>query len=127
MHINPAPIPMTCTDTELVVHLSLPELARRPDVLPHVPDLIEKWLHAHGLEISDVAIGRPITRDPENRMLRWTGLSDDRAMCDPVRALVEKSEQQLPPRTLGDPLVWPAPFPKQLLEASEHIAREHQA
>lgn len=60
MPITPTPIPMTCTATELVVHLSLLELGRHPDVLPRVPGVIERWLNDHGLDISDVAIPKQL-------------------------------------------------------------------
>lgn len=121
--------PIECTETELTVHISLPDLSRHHRVRLSTVHRIEEWLHAHGLSADEVVLGTPIRRDPETRTLRWTGTIEASAMCDPpgTRIQVEQRRQEPAPMTLGDPTVWPAPFPSAVLEDVREAVTRDQA
>jgi uncharacterized Zn finger protein (UPF0148 family) len=92
--------PITCTTRELFVRQALPNLPGP------VAEAVRRWAEDHGLDVNQVVLGRPITRDPGKGTLTWWTRPKDSP----------ESLQCIEQRIVEKGTTWPAPFPPVLLE-----------
>lgn len=90
--------PYVCTPTSFTLNQPVADLA-----LP-ARTALSRWAREHDLALTNLAVGRPIERDEEQRSLRWREV-DGAAVVVHVR---------FPPYRPGD-APWPKPFPETLL------------